>query len=65
MVVRVASGQTTLDADDVTGLGYARAARTLVGLGLVPSRGGVVRREGVGTVVTAVPSTGGCRWARW
>ena len=42
VVVRVASGQTTLDADDVTGLGYARAAREVVALGLVPSRGSVV-----------------------
>jgi serine/threonine-protein kinase len=56
VVVRVASGQTTLHADDVTGLGYARAARKLVALGLVPSRGSVVRSDGDGTVVAARPA---------
>jgi hypothetical protein len=54
-VVEVASGRTTLAAQDVVGRGYDDAARRLVALGLVPARLDVERPGGDGSVVTASP----------
>jgi serine/threonine-protein kinase len=55
VVVEVASGETSLAPEDVSGLGYERAARVLVAHGLVPVRQDVERPGGDGTVVTATP----------
>ena len=55
VVLEVASGRAVLDPDEVVGLTYDKAARILVGLGLVPLRNEVARPGGDGTVVTALP----------
>jgi len=55
VLLEVASGRTTLAAQDVVGREYDVAARRLVALGLVPDRVEVERPGGDGTVVTALP----------
>ena len=57
VVLRVASGKVDLVEADLLGKTYARAARDVVAMGLVPVRVDEPRYEGVGSVV-AVAQTG-------
>ncbi|MCW2794338.1 MAG: Serine/threonine protein kinase [Nocardioides sp.] len=56
VVLQVASGRERLDEESLLGDRYARAAREVVALGMVPLRATVARAEGAGTVVAAGPA---------